>query len=252
MWLGPVSEEKIFKMGLIALQSIIGEESLLKMPRYPNGRPRILREGFMIRLLKAEAQLGNSLNNDIACAQPDLKYLNLMQILKLRVIHIDFTLTSATQSQEAFIRSLDDRLTTTLKEHLGLNTPEPLILRHFVLVFGAQIYIEDLFPAEKKEPSTWLINLPPFRRFVNTVNGEISETGPDDVRTYMSFLYNDKYQNNYRVWKWQVIDVDDGGENFTADCSMYEDNKLAHAIGMEAAAEAKKLLRKQSLVCGYI
>lgn len=252
MWLGPVSEEKIFKMGLIALQLIIGEESLLDLPRYPNGRHRILREGYMLRLLKAEAQLGNSMNADIACAQPDLKYLNLMQILKLRVIHIDFTLTSATQSQEAFIRSLDNRLTSALKEHLGLKTADPMILRHFVLVFGAQIYIEDLFQEDKKEPSTWLINLPPFRRFVNTLNGEISETGPENVRTYMSFLYNDKYQNNYRVWKWQVIDVDDGGENFTEDCSAYEDNKLAHTIGMEAAAEAKKLLRKQSQICGYI
>jgi len=251
MWLGPVSEEKIFKMGILALQSVLGEENLLVLPKYGNGRPRILREGFMLRLLKSEAQLGNSLGADISCAQPDLKYLNLIQVLKLRSIHIDFTLTSATQSQEAFVRSLDDRLAAMIAQYLGLKKPEPKILRHFVLVFGAQIHIEELFP-EKKEPSCWLINLPPFRRFVETTTGEVSETGPEKVRTYMSFLYSEKYANNYRVWKWQVNDVDDGGENFTEDCSQYEDHKLSAQIGVEAATEGKKLRRKLSLTCGYI
>lgn len=245
-WLGPEREERIFKYGLLAISDVLGEEGIMKLPRYKCGRPRVMREGFMLRLLSGVLELRNSPDIDVASAQPDIKHLSLKQVLKLRKQHIDFSMGCATASKEAFMRRLDERLTSALCEYMGITNSSKSAVRHFVLIFGAQRGVIEQGYASNIEPSCWLLNLPPYRRYIHTKTGEITETGPDEVRSYYSHVFNDRFTGE-RMWKWQIIDRTDGGEGFTDDCAMWEDGKLAHRIGIEAAFAARKIRRITSL-----
>ena len=72
-WVGPVKEERTLRNGLLRLALSVGEEQLFDFPKRPNGTPRLLRQSFFDRLLKADANLTNSHPGDVTGAQPDVK-----------------------------------------------------------------------------------------------------------------------------------------------------------------------------------
>eukprot|EP00397_Hematodinium_sp_SG-2012_P001469 GEMP01001472.1.p1 GENE.GEMP01001472.1~~GEMP01001472.1.p1 ORF type:complete len:561 (+),score=137.06 GEMP01001472.1:241-1923(+) len=246
-WLGPVREEYVYKLGLKLLQGLIGEKELLVFPRNRENRPRLLREGYMRRLLLQEMTLLNSPSSDIVSAQPDLKYLSLAQTLKLRVIHVDFDSRTATQSQAGFFTSLDNRLKTALIEHLGDPSVPPKLVNHFVLVFGARAYMAE--KEDRKSPSCWLINLPPHRFFVNTDTGEVTSSGPPSVMAYRSYTRMDPTVGS-RLWQWQTLELTDGGVSWTDRSDANEGTRIAQKIGDEAAVAShrrgERLSRRRS------
>jgi len=243
-WLGPLNEQYAYNIGIRLLHSVVGENNLLTFPRYPNNRPRLLREGYFRRMLEGELTLMNSPASDISAAQSDLRHLSLVQTLKIRVRHIDLDCEgrSVSSSQEAFLRSLDRRLTEALIEHAGYPTISEKAARHIVLVFGATQNITDT-----ESYLWWLINIPPCRLFINTETAEVCRERPEsqDITTYRSHSYTDKMVR-CRMMMWDIFQLQDGGESWTESNDTNEDRKIAGKIGEEALEAVRK--RKERLI----
>lgn len=114
-----IYEHQGMKIGLRRLDQIwagVGLDS------YPAGRGALLKENLFRNLFSGEMQIQSIPGNDISAAQPDIQRLSLVQLLRLRVILIDFVPSGAgglsSGASEAFIRTLDGILFEKLGQHL--------------------------------------------------------------------------------------------------------------------------------------
>mmetsp|Transcript_48599 Transcript_48599/g.104128 ORF Transcript_48599/g.104128 Transcript_48599/m.104128 type:complete len:726 (-) Transcript_48599:72-2249(-) len=154
---GPVLEDVVQRAGLVALQHIIGDADLLRYPRRPNGSPMLLRQSFFERLLRGEVQLVSLPAADILAAQPDIRYLGLSQLLRLRCDCIDRSASMPAIS--LFVSSLDDHIEKQLVARLvasGGVEIEPsqasTVVRLVLLVYGAR---QRLISGGDGEKSRW-------------------------------------------------------------------------------------------------
>ncbi|CAE8655533.1 unnamed protein product [Polarella glacialis] len=87
-------EHQVLKLGLQLLDRRWADEAreaLLQFSRSTIGAPALFRETLLRDLLTGKLRLQSVLANDLAAAQSDLKRLSLLQLLRLRTLHIDFT-----------------------------------------------------------------------------------------------------------------------------------------------------------------
>lgn len=115
-------EHMVLKIGLRLLDEEWSTEGLQEFPRKATGASALFREGFISKLLAGSIRLQSITGNDISAAQPDLKLLSLRQLLRIRVLHLDFTpsgcgadsVTSVGGTHEAFLSSLDSLMFQSL------------------------------------------------------------------------------------------------------------------------------------------
>jgi len=110
-----VYEHQVLKAGLRLLDKEWPTDNLLDFPR---GKDGVLREKLLGDLLGGKIRLQSVLNNEVAAAQKDVQKLTLRQLLRLRVLHIDFTpsgcgadtVHSVGGTHEAFLSTVDTLL----------------------------------------------------------------------------------------------------------------------------------------------
>mmetsp|Transcript_103339 Transcript_103339/g.308718 ORF Transcript_103339/g.308718 Transcript_103339/m.308718 type:complete len:381 (-) Transcript_103339:84-1226(-) len=129
-----VYEYQVLKAGLRHLDGTWPTGELLAFPRGKDGNSALFRERLLGQLLSAELRLQSITNNDVAAAQRDLDRLSLRQLLRLRVLHLDFTpsgcgadtVTAVGGTHEAFLAKLDGLLFRQLGQRaLGSLAKEP-------------------------------------------------------------------------------------------------------------------------------
>jgi len=112
-----IYEHQALKVGLRALDTALPKEDLQEIGG-KKGTPAIFRRKILQDLLSGSIRLQSVPASDIAAAQPDLRQLTLRQLLRLRVLHLDYvpsgcgadTVHAAGATHEAFMVTLDSRL----------------------------------------------------------------------------------------------------------------------------------------------
>merc|ERR1711972_705738 len=107
-----VYEHQVLKAGLRRLDQNWPVDGLLELPS------GIFRQKILRDLLSGMIRLQSVPNNDVSAAQRDIQKLSLRQLLRLRVLHIDFTpsgagadtIHSVGGTHEAFLSTLDGLL----------------------------------------------------------------------------------------------------------------------------------------------
>mmetsp|Transcript_38686 Transcript_38686/g.90928 ORF Transcript_38686/g.90928 Transcript_38686/m.90928 type:complete len:598 (+) Transcript_38686:100-1893(+) len=113
-----IYEHQCLKAGLRVLEEKWPSEAIDELPRKKDGSSALFRESLVRDLLSAKIRVQSVLGNDIAAAQRDLVHLNLRQLLRLRVHHLDYvpsgcgadTVHAVGATQEAFMSALDSLL----------------------------------------------------------------------------------------------------------------------------------------------
>jgi len=124
-----IYEHQGMKIGLRRLDEIWAGVDL---DVYPTGKGALLKEKLFRNLFSGEMEIQAIPGNDISAAQPDIKRLSLVQLLRLRVILIDFVPSGgnglSSGAGEAFIRTLDGILFDKLGQRIanvGITGSEP-------------------------------------------------------------------------------------------------------------------------------
>merc|ERR1719210_428436 len=88
-----VYDHQVLKAGLrrLDIEWTSGATGLFDLPRGKDGSALLFRESLFRDLLAGKIQLQSVPVNDVSAAQNDIKRLSLLQLLHLRVQHIDFT-----------------------------------------------------------------------------------------------------------------------------------------------------------------
>lgn len=153
-------EDVMVKIGLERLDKSFGEEGLMEFPRRNNGKTMLFREPLIKSLLNGSRDLKSSHKGDISAAQGDIKYLSFRQLLKLRVLHIDYDPTrhESTKVQAAFLQSLDQSLfeqlpKTAIGETASLFNVQAL--RKFGLDLALLVAANDALSSGRGSPSPW-------------------------------------------------------------------------------------------------
>lgn len=129
-----VYEYQVLKAGLRHLDNTWPVDQLLVFPRGKDGNSLLFRERLLSQLLEGSLRLQSITNNDVAAAQRDVDRLSLRQLLRLRVLHLDFTpsgcgadtVTAVGGTHEAFLSKLDGLLFRQLGQRaLGALAKEP-------------------------------------------------------------------------------------------------------------------------------
>jgi len=127
--MGGIYEHQGMKIGLRRLDQIWAGADL---DVYPTGKGALLKERLFRNLFSGEMEIQSIPANDISGAQPDIQRLSLVQLLRLRVILIDFVPSGGnglnSGAAEAFIRTLDSTLFEKLGQRLanvGFASAEP-------------------------------------------------------------------------------------------------------------------------------
>jgi len=106
-----IYEHQGLKIGIRRLDQLWAGDGL---DSYPKGKGALLKEKLFKSLLSGELEIQSIQGNDISAAQPDIQRLSLVQLLRLRVILIDYVPSGASGlssgAGEAFIRTLDSIL----------------------------------------------------------------------------------------------------------------------------------------------
>eukprot|EP00403_Amphidinium_massartii_P020640 CAMPEP_0178403656 /NCGR_PEP_ID=MMETSP0689_2-20121128/17482_1 /TAXON_ID=160604 /ORGANISM="Amphidinium massartii, Strain CS-259" /LENGTH=504 /DNA_ID=CAMNT_0020024619 /DNA_START=112 /DNA_END=1623 /DNA_ORIENTATION=+ len=114
-----IPEKRVLKEGLRHLYKVFVEEAgadVFFIPRRASGSSLLLAASFIKRLLNQELELKGCPASDVSNAQPDLKHLNVEQLLTIRSATLDFNAVGASHAAHAsFISTMD----THLFEKLG-------------------------------------------------------------------------------------------------------------------------------------
>lgn len=113
-----VYHHQILKMGLRQLDYSWPVDDLLTFPRGKDGSSVLFRERLFREMLEGTLRLQSITQNDIAAAQRDMDRLCLRQLLRLRVLHLDFTpsgcgadsVSAVGGTHEVFLNKLDGLL----------------------------------------------------------------------------------------------------------------------------------------------
>jgi len=117
-WIHGVYEHQCLKAGLRVMEERWPEDGMDEFPRKKDGSNVLFRETLFRDLLSGNVRVQSILGNDIAAAQRDLSHLNLRQLLRLRVHHLEYvpsgcgadTVHAVGATQEAFMNALDSLL----------------------------------------------------------------------------------------------------------------------------------------------
>jgi len=118
-----VYEHQVLKAGLRQLEDQWPADGLQDFPRSKDGGSALFRERLLGDLLVGKIRLQSVPTSDVSAAQRDVHRLSLRQLLRLRVLHLDFTpsgcgadtVTAVGGTHEAFLTTLD----SLLFQHLG-------------------------------------------------------------------------------------------------------------------------------------
>lgn len=109
-------EQQAIKLGLQHLDKTFAGP-LTEFLRRPDGNPLILREQVFRSLLTGGVHLKSMPANDVGAVQRDLQNLTLRQLLRLRVLHLDFNpgggssaISLQTNTHAAFLDTMDSLL----------------------------------------------------------------------------------------------------------------------------------------------
>jgi len=103
------------KIGFRRLDKILDGADLLV---FPKGKP-LLKERFFRDLMEGKIKLQATQGNEIAAAQPDIKKLSLVQLLRVRVQTLDYDPKSHGEAAKGFMHSLDHKLFEKLGQHIA-------------------------------------------------------------------------------------------------------------------------------------
>lgn len=111
-------EHQVLKVGLRILDERWLVEGLTGFPRTKEGGAVLFRERLLKELISGTVNLQSVQSSDIVAAQRDIQSLSSRQLLRLRVLHLDYipsgsgadTITSVGGPQEAFLSAVDGRL----------------------------------------------------------------------------------------------------------------------------------------------
>jgi len=209
-WLGPEAEDKVLRLGLLAMREALGTEGLLEFPRRPNGAPRLMRQGFFERLLREQTTLKECAAADISAAGADIRHLALTQLLAIRCMSFDFAVRHSNQQQASFISLIDRWTMTSIAQRLLGDEVLPdahcsVVIRHAVLIYGANRQLT------AKETSAgcdwWLLAVGGTRRYLNLPRCEMSSCVPQGhVYCYRSHSAADpRDPRRSRVFRWQAL-----------------------------------------------
>lgn len=109
-----VYDHQALKAGLRSLDAQWPDSDIDK---YPQGKDGVTREKLFRDLLSGSIRLQSMPKTDVSSAQRDLQRLSLRQLLRLRVLHLDYVPSGAADSvhtvgatHEAFMGTLDNQL----------------------------------------------------------------------------------------------------------------------------------------------
>lgn len=140
-----IYEHQGMKIGLRRLDQIWAG---VDIDVYPTGKSALLKETLFRSLFSGVMEIQAIPGNDISAAQPDIHRLSLVQLLRLRVILIDFVPSGgnglSSGAAEAFIRTLDSTLFDKLGQRIanvGITGSQPSnfasLGRESVMMMGA-------------------------------------------------------------------------------------------------------------------
>eukprot|EP00747_Dinoflagellata_sp_TGD_P009697 gnl/TRDRNA2_/TRDRNA2_119211_c1_seq1.p1 gnl/TRDRNA2_/TRDRNA2_119211_c1~~gnl/TRDRNA2_/TRDRNA2_119211_c1_seq1.p1 ORF type:complete len:538 (-),score=94.58 gnl/TRDRNA2_/TRDRNA2_119211_c1_seq1:38-1417(-) len=126
-----VYDHQVLKAGLRHIDAAWPTNDLYDFPRSKDGGSVLLRERLLRDLLHGDIQLQSVPNSDVAAAQRDVQRLSLRQLLRLRVLHLDFTpsgcgadtVSAVGGTHQAFLSTLDG----LLFQHLGRKAANHLV-----------------------------------------------------------------------------------------------------------------------------
>jgi len=123
-------EHQVLKVGLRQLDERWPADGISSLPRGKDGSGIMLRERLFKQLLAGEMHLKSVPKSDVTTGQRDIIHLSLRQLLRLRVLHLDYTpsgcgadtVSTLGAGHEAFMSTLD----SLLFERLGRKATERL------------------------------------------------------------------------------------------------------------------------------
>lgn len=119
--LANVTEQRVLKAGLIRMHSMLTggrEKEIAEIPNTKEITRKMLGRAFLTRLLRGELELKSCMENDVASAQSDLRYLTLEQLLLIRVPTLNFQTEAFSHSaRNSFLETLDKHLFSKIPPH---------------------------------------------------------------------------------------------------------------------------------------
>lgn len=98
--------EKILNAGFQRLDRVLGTDGIDDLPIGPTGRTPLLRESLMKGLIAGQRDFKTVAMTDASAAQKDLPYLSLRQLLRLRVLNLDFA-SGGSSTHAAFLSTAE-------------------------------------------------------------------------------------------------------------------------------------------------
>lgn len=111
---------------VVGLRCLDGRHSNESMFEFPTGRDRLLKQKVIMDLLQGTRDFQSLPASDISATQPDLQRLSFQQLLRLRVILMDVSVSSTSSSASAFVERVDLLVQRRLAEVIGESLAEQL------------------------------------------------------------------------------------------------------------------------------
>jgi len=203
----------VLKAGLSAISDTLGTQGLTTFPRRPSGVPVLTRQGFFERLLTKETLLQNCSNTDVTAAEGDVKHLSLEQLLWIRCQQFETSKGAAAQPKERFLRLVDRAAVGLLSQRLLhqeaalADVQRALLMRHVVLIYGANEELQELGDGTGLESAWWLLSVAGKRYYLHLPRCEVKTSAPEGaVWCFRSHTAPDpRDPSQSRSFKWQVL-----------------------------------------------
>lgn len=251
-----IYEHQALKVGLRSLDEAWAGSGLAD---FPIGKDALVKESLLRSLLFGEVHLKSLPGSDLVAAQGDLQRLSLGQLLRLRVLLLDFTPSGAggggvsafnfQASHETFLRMLDGLVFARLGEKIrggGVQCDADTadLGRDSALMVAAATAISS--------PSWWCWWLPmekSRRVFFDASKFQISESFPAggvleaDKRSKVD---RNETTGNLRQMDWQVRHVMSAADLRTDSPVRRKSSGLADVVSAEALQDGRSRLRSGS------
>jgi len=219
-----IYEHQVLKIGLRRLDTW-SEETLLQFPKGKDGSSALLCERLFVRLLSGTVKLQSLLGNELAASQRDVHRLSLRQLLRIRVLHLDFTpsgcgantINGAGGTHEVFLGLVDSLLFKELGLKAMAALPNAENLNPHQL--GRQCVLLTAGAAALQSPATWAWWLDERRLYFDTSNFVLAETFPaGGVLEVTDYSKVDRHEPTGRLkwFDWRVDAVSE--EDKLAPC----------------------------------
>lgn len=272
-------EHQLLKAGLQHLDAAWPREGLLDFScgRGGKGSRNILRKKLLTDLVTGQIHLRSVPANDLAAAQGDVRLLSLMQLLRLRVLHIDFTpsgtgadtVSDVGATHAAFLSLLDRLLFEQLGKKASAGASDEVLEASEAHRLGREAALMVAAAAGLPSPSWWYWRMSAERRvffhakhFCSTKDLPSDTAGAGVLEITADRSRKDAHEPTGRLrWlDWTIELVTTKAELSSAEPSLHEDvdcsstgaasgkdvtagGAAAMAISVEALCQAKRGLR---------